>query len=44
MVATARENGAIGAKLTGGGGGGAIIALCPEDSRAVAGELTDAGF
>ncbi len=28
LVEIARKNGALGAKLTGGGGGGAIIALC----------------
>jgi mevalonate kinase/isopentenyl-diphosphate delta-isomerase type 1 len=44
MVATAREHGAAGAKLTGGGGGGAVIALCPENSEAVAGALNDSGF
>ncbi len=30
MVVKARENGAYGAKLTGGGGGGCMIALCPD--------------
>ena len=29
MVAVARRNGALGAKLTGAGGGGSIVALCP---------------
>jgi len=29
MVSLAREAGAIGAKLTGAGGGGSIVALCP---------------
>ena len=28
LIMIARESGALGAKLTGGGGGGAIIALC----------------
>ena len=28
LVMVARESGALGAKLTGGGGGGAMIALC----------------
>lgn len=38
MVAAAREAGAIGAKLTGAGGGGAVIALAPgaEDQVATA--------
>ena len=29
MINIARSNGAIGAKLTGAGGGGSIVALCP---------------
>ena len=28
LVSIARENGALGAKLTGGGGGGSMIAIC----------------
>jgi mevalonate kinase len=31
VCAVARENGALGAKLTGAGGGGAVIALCDPD-------------
>jgi hydroxymethylglutaryl-CoA reductase len=37
IVSIARSAGAVGAKLTGGGGGGSVIALCPgaiEDVRA----------
>ncbi|TNF87749.1 MAG: hydroxymethylglutaryl-CoA reductase, degradative, partial [Gammaproteobacteria bacterium] len=30
LVHIARANGALGAKLTGGGGGGSMIALCPD--------------
>ena len=30
LIMIARESGALGAKLTGGGGGGAIIALCKD--------------
>ena len=30
MISIARKNGAIGAKLTGAGGGGSIVALCPD--------------
>lgn len=30
MVALARRSGAVGAKLTGAGGGGSIVALCPD--------------
>lgn len=32
----ARDSGALGAKLTGGGGGGAIVALAPDPARVVA--------
>ena len=35
MIASAREGGALGAKLTGGGGGGAVIALAPGREDAV---------
>ena len=35
MVAAARDAGALGAKLTGGGGGGAVIALAPGREDAV---------
>lgn len=44
MVGIAREAGALGAKLTGGGGGGSIVALCPENSRKVAEALESYGF
>jgi mevalonate kinase len=40
MCVLARENGALGAKLTGAGGGGAVVALCAS-KRADALELTD---
>jgi hydroxymethylglutaryl-CoA reductase len=33
LVDIARENGALGAKLTGGGGGGSIIAVCDEGGQ-----------
>lgn len=42
--AVAREAGALGAKLTGAGGGGAVIALCRDDTRAVEAALREAGF
>jgi len=42
--AVAREAGALGAKLTGAGGGGAVIALCEESTDAVAAALREAGF
>lgn len=47
MVAAARDAGALGAKLTGGGGGGAVIALAPgrEDAVLAAWRALDAeGF
>ena len=42
LAATARRRGALGAKLTGGGAGGAIIALAP-DTAAVAAALEAEG-
>lgn len=44
MVALAREAGARGAKLTGGGGGGAVICLCPEDRTRLVARLRAAGW
>ena len=44
MVAIARESGAIGAKLTGAGGGGSIVALCPGDEDDVMMALERAGY
>lgn len=44
MVALARRHGALGAKLTGAGHGGAILALCPDQPARVARALTEAGF
>ncbi len=44
MIAIARANGATGAKLTGAGGGGSIIALCPGKTGEVARALRDAGY
>lgn len=32
MVGSARENGALGAKLTGAGGGGSVVALCTSET------------
>lgn len=42
LVLTARHNGALGAKLTGGGNGGAMIALCPDDGGEVAARVAAA--
>jgi len=44
LVDIARENGALGAKLTGGGGGGSIIALCEGETEPVVGAIRAAGF
>ncbi len=44
LIQIARSQGAVGAKLTGGGGGGSIIALCPEDSDKVARAIRAAGY
>lgn len=44
MIAIARHNGAIGAKLTGAGGGGSIVALCPDKVSDVARALDTAGY
>ncbi len=42
--AVAREAGALGAKLTGAGGGGAVIALARDDAAPIVAALQDAGF
>lgn len=44
MIHIARSNGAIGAKLTGAGGGGSIVALCPGNENDVAAALQAAGY
>ncbi len=44
MIAIARRNGALGAKLTGGGGGGAMIALCPDHRNEVVQSLNNSGY
>lgn len=44
LVSIARENGALGAKLTGGGGGGSIIAICEDDPAPVVNAIRAAGF
>ncbi|MBV1907118.1 MAG: hydroxymethylglutaryl-CoA reductase, degradative [Pseudomonadales bacterium] len=43
LVHLCRENGALGAKLTGGGGGGSMIALCPQPGPVVA-AIESAGY
>ncbi|NBC22561.1 MAG: hydroxymethylglutaryl-CoA reductase, degradative [Gammaproteobacteria bacterium] len=44
LVHVAREQGALGAKLTGGGGGGSMIALCPDNQEPVAAAMERAGY
>jgi hydroxymethylglutaryl-CoA reductase len=44
MIQIARQKGAVGAKLTGSGGGGSIVALCPGREEEVAAGLRQAGF
>lgn len=44
MIHLARHSGAVGAKLTGAGGGGSIVALCPGCEEDVAAALRGAGY
>ncbi len=44
LIQVARENGALGAKLTGGGGGGSMIALCPDNADKVIKAMRGAGY
>lgn len=44
MISIARASGAAGAKLTGAGGGGAVVAVCPETLDAVEAAFSSAGF
>ena len=44
MVTLARQNGAAGAKLTGAGGGGSIVALCPDGVERVEKAMREAGY
>ncbi len=44
MLSIARGAGALGAKLTGAGGGGSIVALCPGKVAEVSRTLSDAGY
>ena len=44
MVVLARQSGAVGAKLTGAGGGGSIVALCPDCIDEVQRALQQSGY
>ncbi len=44
LIQIAREHGASGAKLTGGGGGGSVIAICPDDPQRVVDAIRGAGY
>ena len=44
LVQIARDAGAVGAKLTGAGGGGSIIALADNNAQAIVKALEDAGY
>ena len=44
MIRVARQQGAVGAKLTGSGGGGSIVALCPGCEENVAAALKAEGY
>ncbi len=44
LVDISRESGALGAKLTGGGGGGSIIAICDGDRAPVVNAIRAAGY
>ena len=44
LVHLSRRHGALGAKLTGGGGGGAIIALCPTNGPQVMQAMQNQGY
>ena len=44
MISLSRQSGSVGAKLTGAGGGGSIVALCPGKVAEVAGALRRSGY
>jgi len=44
LIEISRRNGALGAKLTGAGGGGAMVAICPENAEKVAYAMRAAGY
>ncbi|MEM7001709.1 MAG: hydroxymethylglutaryl-CoA reductase, degradative [Pseudomonadota bacterium] len=44
LIHIARTHGALGAKLTGGGVGGSMVALCPDNKQAVKAAMQAAGY
>lgn len=44
IVEVARRHGAVGAKLTGGGGGGSVVALCPDGTEPVRAGIEALGY
>ncbi|MEM7077387.1 MAG: hydroxymethylglutaryl-CoA reductase, degradative [Pseudomonadota bacterium] len=44
LVHIARANGALGAKLTGGGGGGSMVALCEDNQAEIRNAMQAAGY
>lgn len=44
LVFLARNNGGLGAKITGAGGGGSVVALCPGTQEDVAAAMETAGY
>lgn len=44
IVEVARRHGAVGAKLTGGGGGGSVVALCPDQTESVKAGIEAMGY
>ena len=44
LIHIARKNGALGAKLTGGGCGGSMVAVCPDNQDQVAKAMESAGY
>ena len=44
LIDISRRHGALGAKLTGAGGGGAMVAICPEGAEKIAYAMRAAGY
>lgn len=44
LIQISRQHGALGAKLTGAGGGGSMIALCPDHATEVCKAIEEAGY